>query len=76
MVMMFLKMSSFLKSYPKIRLCPINQIKSLPFSTAFALAACPHASNLTFSIFSTAVSTAVLMQSILCQPYIFTKQPR
>ena len=25
------------------------------------------------TIFSTAVSTAVLMQSVLCKPYIFTK---
>ena len=25
--------------------------------------------------FSTAVSIAVLMQSVLCKPYIFTKQP-
>ena len=27
-------------------------------------------------IFSTAVSTVVLMQSVLCKPYIFTKQPK
>ena len=26
--------------------------------------------------FSTAVSTVVLMQSVLCKPYIFTKQPK
>ena len=27
-------------------------------------------------IFSTTVSTAVLMQSVICKPYIFTKQPK
>ena len=27
-------------------------------------------------IFSTAESTAVLMQSVICKPYIFTKQPK
>ena len=27
-------------------------------------------------IFSTAVSTAVLMQLVICKPYIFTKQPK
>ena len=29
-----------------------------------------------FHLFSTAVSTAVLMQSVICKPYIFAKQPQ
>ena len=28
------------------------------------------------SLFSTAVSTVVLMQWVFCKPYIFTKQPK